>query len=280
MVQAIDFAVRNSAGAVTHGIAGGEGSNFIQIGSGEQISLNVAQSSVLGYERKGANLIVHLVDGSDVVLNGYYDVAPGQLNRLYLSSNGEVTEVLLSDAGTAGPVAASYGPVDAWNKFSTLDDLRFEGADAFADAQIYSDEPAGMGALAPGLLGAGGLGAAALAAGLLGGVALLGGGSSGEGATAPTIRAVTAPMMVTMTAPTMAPMMAMTTAPTMATTMATTTAPTMAMTTATTMAMTTALTMAMTTALTMATMTAPTMATMTAPIAPNPQSTTLTILKP
>ena len=181
MVQAIDFAVRNSAGAVTHGIAGGEGSNFIQIGSGEQISLNVAQSSVLGYERKGANLIVHLVDGSDVVLNGYYDVAPGQLNRLYLSSNGEVTEVLLGDAGTAGPVAASYGPVDAWNKFSTLDDLRFEGADAFADAQIYSDEPAGMGALAPGLLGAGGLGAAALAAGLLGGVALLGGGSSGEG---------------------------------------------------------------------------------------------------
>ena len=180
MVQAIEFAVRNSAGAVVHGTAGGGGANFVQIGSGEQVSLHLSQSSVLGYERKGADLIVKLVDGSDLTLSGFYNVQPGHMNRLYLSANGEVTEVLLQDAGE-GPVVASYGPVDAWNKFSTLDDLRFEAGDAYADSQIYSDEPAGMGALAPGLLGAGGLGAAAIAAGLLGGAALLGGGGGDGG---------------------------------------------------------------------------------------------------
>ncbi|WP_192931157.1 Ig-like domain-containing protein [Gemmobacter serpentinus] len=182
MVQAIDFAVRNSAGAVVHGTAGGGGANFIQIGSGEQVSLNLSQSSVLGYERRGGDLVVKLVDGNDVTLSGFYNTQPGHLNRLYISSGGEVTEVMLQNAGVDGPIVASYGPVDAWNKFSTVDDLRFESPDAYANAQIYSDEPAGMGAFAPGLLGAGGLGAAAIAAGLLGGAALLGGGGGkGDG---------------------------------------------------------------------------------------------------
>ena len=179
MVQAIEFAVRNSAGAVVHGTAGGGGANFIQIGSGEQVSLHLSQSSVLGYERKGNDLIVKLVDGGDMTLSGFYNVQPGHLNRLYLSANGEVTEVMLQNAGE-GPIVASYGPVDAWNKFSTLDDLRFEAGDAYADAQIYSDEPAGMAALAPGLMGVSGLGAAAIAAGLLGGAALLGGGGDDD----------------------------------------------------------------------------------------------------
>ncbi|WP_407646048.1 BapA/Bap/LapF family prefix-like domain-containing protein, partial [Gemmobacter nanjingensis] len=175
MVQAIKFAVRNSAGGVVQGTAGGSGSNFIQVGSGEQVSLHLAHSSVVGYERKGADLIVKLVDGQTVDLAGFFDADPGRVNRLYLSADGEVSEVLLQDSGANGVIYASYGPVDAWNKFSTLDDIRFAEADNYAAAEMVSDEPAGMGFLAPGLLG-GGLGAGALAAGLIGGAALLGGG--------------------------------------------------------------------------------------------------------
>ena len=102
MVKAINFAVRNSAGGVVQGTAGGEGSNIIQIGSGEQVSLNLSQASVLGYERKGDNLIVKLADGNTIVLDGFYDVSPAHVNKLYLSSDGGVTEVLLQDNGADG----------------------------------------------------------------------------------------------------------------------------------------------------------------------------------
>ena len=184
MVEAIQFAVRNSAGGIVRGTVGGEGNNLIQVGTGEQVSLNLAHVSVVGYERQGADLIVKLVDGSTVVLNGYYDVAAGEINRLYISANGEVTEVLLHDTGANGVIYADYGPLDSWNKFSTVDDLRFAGGDSFSGMDAISDEPAGMGFLAPALLG-GGLGGAGLVAAGVGGAALLagGGGSSSGGGT-------------------------------------------------------------------------------------------------
>ena len=109
MVQAIEFAVRNSAGGIVRGTVGGEGSNFIQVGSGEQVSLNLARSSIVGYERQGSDLVVKLVDGGTVVLDGYYDVAPGSINRLYISADGGVTEVILQDGGADGVLFVPYG---------------------------------------------------------------------------------------------------------------------------------------------------------------------------
>ncbi len=183
MVKAINFVVRNSAGGTVQGAVGGEGSNFIQVGSGEKISLNLARTSVLAYERQGSDLIIKLADGSQVVLSGYYEATPGHENSLYLSSDGEVSQVLLQDTGTNGVLYADYGPVDAWNKFSAVDDLRFANEDAFASMGAVSDDPAGMGFLVPGLLGAGGgLGVAGIGAAALGGAALIsGGGGSGSG---------------------------------------------------------------------------------------------------
>lgn len=61
MVKAIDFAVRTSAGKVVRGaVAGDGGSEFLQVGSGESVSLNISQSSVLGYERQGKDLVMKL----------------------------------------------------------------------------------------------------------------------------------------------------------------------------------------------------------------------------
>ena len=183
MVKAIDFVVRNSAGAVVRGsVAGTENSNFIQMGSGEEISLNLSRSSVASYVRQGDDLVVTLVDGRQVVLDGYFN-AVGEANQLYLSQNGEVVAAELSGQGN-GTLSATYGGVDGWDKFSALDDLRFAGGDdiALAGGPIV-DEPAGMAGFVPGLVGLGGLGALA-GLGLIG--AALGGGGGGGGDNTPT----------------------------------------------------------------------------------------------
>ena len=178
MVQAIDFAVRDAAGGLVRGTVGGDtGSNFIQMGSGEEISLNLSRASIVSYERAGGDLIVTMTDGSQIKLAGYFAGTEG--NLLYLSTNGDIAIVDL--AGTEGPLYATYGATDDWEKYSVLDDLRFVDGDNFAQAVAFSDEPAGQGLLAPALLG-GGLGTGGLiAGGLLGGGLLLGGGGGGGG---------------------------------------------------------------------------------------------------
>jgi large repetitive protein len=177
MVQAIDFAVRDSAGGLVRGTVGGEtGSNFIQMGSGEEISLNLSRASVVSYERVGGDLIITMADGGQIKLAGFF--AGTDENLLYLSTNGDIALVQLS--GTEGPLYATYGTTEGWDKYSVLDDLRFVDGDNFAEAVAVSNEPAGQGLLAPALLG-GGLGAGGLAAGLLGGGVLLTGGGGGGG---------------------------------------------------------------------------------------------------
>lgn len=178
MVKAIDFVVRDSAGAVVRGSVAGEGSNLVQLGTGEEISLNLARQSITGFQQRGSDLVVTLIDGREIVLSGYFN-QNGEPNQLYLSQNGEVIPVEFSDAGN-GHLMASYGATDGWDKFSTLDDLRFGNGDDLALAQgAVSEDPAGMGLFVPGLLGLGG-GAAALAGlGVVG--AVVGGGGGGDG---------------------------------------------------------------------------------------------------
>lgn len=182
MVKAIDFAVRTSAGNVVRGAVSGEGrSEFLQVGSGESVSLNLSQSSVLGYERQGSDLVLKLSDGRSITLSNYFEANAGEDNKLYLSTNGEVTEVYLTDGGN-GTLYANYGPVDTWNKYSAVDDLRFVEDNTLIAAEGYADDTVGMGMFAPALLGlgGGGLGTAAAVAGGLGVLgAVTGGGTSG-----------------------------------------------------------------------------------------------------
>ncbi len=187
MVQAIDFAVRDSAGGLVRGAVGGDtGSNFIQMVPGDEISLNLAQGSVVAYERVGGDLLVTLTDGSKIKLAGFF--TGDEASQLFLSSNGDITLVEMS--GNEGPQYATYGATEGWDKYSVLDDLRFVDGDNYAQAVAVSDEPAGQALFAPALLG-GGLGAGGLGAGLLGGGLLLGGvgggGGGGGGRVPPTV---------------------------------------------------------------------------------------------
>lgn len=186
MVSAVQFAVRDHAGAVQHGSVAGTGGNFIQVASGDSISLNIARSSVVGYEQHGQDLMVKLADGQTVVLNGYFNPAPGEINHLYLSSDGEVTEVMIH-GGTEGVLAADYGPVHGWDKWSPLDDLRFAEAGALDPMAAVDTEPAGMAPFIPGLIG--GFGGVGTAAAVAGGAVVVGGlgGSGGSKHVAPTV---------------------------------------------------------------------------------------------
>ena len=181
MVKAIDFVVRDSAGGVVRGSVAGDGSNFVQLGYGEEISLNLSQQSVAGFVQNGSDLVITLADGREIVLSGYFNEA-GEPNQLYLSQNGEVVAVELTPAGD-GTMFASYGQSEGWDKFSTLDDLRFAQGDDLALAAGATDEPAGMAAFVPGLLGLGG--GAGVAAAVIGGGVIAGGGGGGGGGGGP-----------------------------------------------------------------------------------------------
>lgn len=189
MVKAIDFAVRDSAGGVVHGTVSGNAANsVVQMGIGDEISLNLARQSITGYAKHGDDLVITLVDGREITLDGYFNTV-GEANQLYLSQNGEVIAVELTP-GNAGTVQVAYGPADGWDKFSTLDDLRFAQSDDLAMVQGASDDPAGMAVFVPGLLGLGGAGAAAAGAVIVGGVVAGGGGGgggNGSGPAAPTV---------------------------------------------------------------------------------------------
>ncbi|MBL9055617.1 MAG: BapA prefix-like domain-containing protein, partial [Rhodobacteraceae bacterium] len=188
MVTAIQFAVRSSAGGTQHSSVAGEGqSNFIQVGSGDSVSLNLSRSSIVAYEQQGGDLVIKLVDGRSIVLSGYFNEAPGDTNHLYLSSEDEIVEVFVQETGN-GVLFADYGPVSGWSKWSPLDDLRYTTADGVSEVLVASNEPAGMAPLVPGLLGLGGVGGAAA---IIGGAVVVGGlhGGGGTKRTPPTVDA-------------------------------------------------------------------------------------------
>ncbi|MBK6465439.1 MAG: hypothetical protein IPF96_00025 [Rhodobacter sp.] len=87
-----------------------------------------------------------------------------------------------------GTLMAAYGPAEGWDKFSTLDDLRFAQGDDLALAAGATDEPAGMAGFVPGLVGLGGGAGIIAGAGVIGGIVGGGGGGSGGGGPAtPTV---------------------------------------------------------------------------------------------
>lgn len=182
-MSAIDFVVRGLDGSIRRGTfqdIGGEA--VMTMGAGEDISVNLRRYQAVSYEREGATLVMVLSDGRTLRLENFFD----NNNVLYLSADGQLTEVALTDA--EGVVTASYQEAQAFGKWSPDDALYFTGgSDGVLTAAAGGvNETPGM--LATGLLtGLGGLGGAGLAGGaaVIGGLGLLGGGDSdGGGSTA------------------------------------------------------------------------------------------------
>lgn len=195
MSKAIEFAVRDSAGGLARGfVAGDASSNIVKMGIGDEISLNLAPQSITSYAQRGDDLIITLVDGREIVLDGYFN-SVGEANQLYLSQRGEVMAVEFSGSGNA--LYAQYGAADGWDKFSTMDDLRFAQSDDLAMMQATTDDPAGMAAFVPGLVGLGGVGAGLVGVGLVGTLVGGGGGGGDGGPRPPTVNDPTSSHTIT-----------------------------------------------------------------------------------
>ncbi|APX10924.1 Ig-like domain-containing protein [Tateyamaria omphalii] len=180
-MKAIDFVVRDGAGAIQRGVVPAEGNAAVSLTQGQEISFNLRQVDLAGQQRSGDDLIITLVDGRQVTLENYFNDA-GEANRLFISSDGYLNEVAFVDTAD-GELFAQYGPTEQWGKWSPSDDLIYLGRTEVASAPLTDDEEVSM--LGAALLGGSGLlgGGAAAAAAVVGGAALLnnGGGSGGTG---------------------------------------------------------------------------------------------------
>jgi hypothetical protein len=137
---------------------------------------------IQGFARDGSNLVINLADGRVVVLEGHYSAAGAPASRLFISADGYLNEVTLSEGGD-GPVYAQYGPTEHWAKWSPDEELIFLGGNEIT-VPAEDDEVSMLGAAllgGGGLLGLGGVGAAGVAA-----AAVVGGGG-GDGGGRPRI---------------------------------------------------------------------------------------------
>lgn len=189
LMNAIDFVVRTRTGDVQRGSVGGENDNSVlQTGAGNDISLNLSKSDLRAYDRVEDDLLITLADGRVIVLQGYFSDGAnmGEANRLFLSSDGTLSEVTLV-SGDGGALFAQYGPSETWAKWSPSDELIFVG-----DPQVTAPDMVGgyqdneeVSMFGAGLLGATTLGGAGLAAAGVGTAAVIagsgGGGNGGSG---------------------------------------------------------------------------------------------------
>ena len=189
-MKAIDFVVRDSAGALQRGVVPAEGSTSVPLTSGQEVSFNLRQTDLVSQERVGNDLILTLTDGRTITLENYFNDA-GEANRLFVSSDGFLHEVAFVET-TDGELFAQFGPTEQWGKWSASDDLFYLGHNEIAYVGTGADEEVAM--LGPAVLGGLnllGLGAGAAAA--VGVATVIGdddggtGGGGGSGPAAPTV---------------------------------------------------------------------------------------------
>ena len=177
-MKAIDFVVRDGAGALQRGVISQDGNTSVALASGQEISLNLRQADMAGQLRSGDDLIITLVDGRTVTLENYFNDV-GEANRLFISADGYLNEVAFVET-TDGELFAQFGPTEQWGKWSPSDDLIYLGRTEVANVGVVDDEEVSM--LGAALLGGSGLVGGGAAA-LLGGAALIGTGGGGGGGT-------------------------------------------------------------------------------------------------
>jgi len=187
-MKPIGYVVRDGAGVVNRSEILADGSTTpIAAGAGQEISLNLRQSDIQGYQRLGNNLQVTLIDGRVVILEDYFGGAGGNA-RLFISADGYLSEVDLTE-GADGAVYATYGATEQWGKWSPSDQLIFlDGTDVAHVAAAADEEVSMLGAGLLGGMGGGlgllGAGAAVAGAGVISGI---GGGTGGVTRIVPTV---------------------------------------------------------------------------------------------
>ena len=180
-MKAIDFVVRDDAGALRRGVVQvNEQTTTINAASGQEISLNLRQVDMQGHARDGDALNIVLADGRVIIIDNYFNDG-GDVNRLFISADGYLNEVAFVET-TDGGLYAQFGPTEQWGKWSPSDDLIYLGRTDVADVAISAPADSEVSMLAPlALLGGGGFGASAAVAAGVATVGVIGGGLGGGG---------------------------------------------------------------------------------------------------
>ncbi|WP_417244002.1 Ig-like domain-containing protein [Celeribacter sp.] len=156
----LQFTVRNTAGEIDTGSLSLAGDvEVIRMAGIEDISLNTTQAAISGYARDGGDLVLTLVGGKEIRLEGYF---VGGEKELLLSERGFISEVEFADT-SEGVLVASYGDVDLSGKWSEYDQMVFLDLERIEPVVAPIAGALGLGPL----LGLGGGAAAALAAGTI-----------------------------------------------------------------------------------------------------------------
>ncbi|QAX30654.1 Ig-like domain-containing protein [Leisingera sp. NJS204] len=167
-MSTVAFITRDMAGTTQHGNFSEGTPARIDASHAKDISLNLSPADVESYSRQGGNLHITLADGQELVIENYYSYGSSGGKNLFLSQDGEFTEVVLEDK-SSGMLFATYEPLDLTGKWSAYDEMVFLDVDRI--------EPV-VAPLAAPLFG--GLGAAGAAAGVVG-AAVIAGGGGGDG---------------------------------------------------------------------------------------------------
>lgn len=178
-MSAIEFVVRNSAGAVQRGFVGGEtGSPIVLAQPGSDISLNLTRSAISSFQQDGDVLRITLTNGQVISIDDYFGPDGAPIAELFISSDGLLTQVELAP-GANGAQFANYVGEDLFGKWSPDDDLYFVGGGEPQVATPYAPADDDVGMLAAGFPLLGGVGLPLL--GLLGlgaATSVLGGGET------------------------------------------------------------------------------------------------------
>ncbi len=183
-MEPVGYVLRDSVGGLVQGAIKGSG-GVVPVPAASQVSLNLSEVDVAAYSREGSDLVVSLVDGRDLRLEGFFEGGAVE-SRLYLSDDGTLTEVSLAGAD-GGSMTPSYDTSGTWGKWSPDDALIF--APAYDVAEAGRGFGAGLLGLVPGALGATMAGTAAVGATALGVAALSAGGddSGSDGPVRPSV---------------------------------------------------------------------------------------------
>ena len=179
-MSAIKFVVRDSMGNINRGDVAGDGAPAsLFVTEGQDISLNLRPTQITSYERNGQALEITLIDGRVVVIEGFFSPEGVVENRLVISADGTLSEVILVGDGS-GQLAVQYADADEFGKYSPNDQLYFlRGQDTLISSAAPADDEAAMLA-APLMGGIGGMLPLGAALGTLGAVGALAGGGDGE----------------------------------------------------------------------------------------------------
>ncbi len=145
-MSAINFVVRDSAGNLQRGSVAGENApNSIIIGAGADVSLNLTRGQIVAYTRQGQALEITLLDGRVIVIEGFFTADGVVENQLFLSADGYLAEVELTQ-GAGEDYYAHYAGVGQNEKFSINDDLYFTRSSDVMLAENYvpADDEVGM----------------------------------------------------------------------------------------------------------------------------------------